>query len=177
MYLSVLKIPNWSFLLFGCSVVYDSLRPIDCITPGFPVRDCLPEFAQTPVQVNDAIQPSHPLSPPSPPAFNLSQLQRLFQWVSSLHQNTLSIGVSASASILPMNIQDWFLLGLTGLISLKSKGLSRVFSNTTVQKHQFFSTLLSLWSTSHIHTRLLEKTITLTRQTFVVVKSFEVDLF
>ena len=68
-----------------------------------------------------------------------------------------SIGVSASASVLPMNIQDWFPLGLTGLISLQSKGLSRVFSNTTVQKHQFFSTQLSLWSNSHIHTWLLEK--------------------
>ena len=68
-----------------------------------------------------------------------------------------SIGVSASASILPMNIQDWFLLGLTGLISLLSKGLSRVFSNTTVQKHQFFGAQLSLWSNSHIHTWLLEK--------------------
>ena len=63
----------------------------------------------------------------------------------------------ASASVLLMNIQDWFLLGLTGLISLKSKGLSRVISNTTVQKHQFFGTQLSLWSNSHIHTWLLEK--------------------
>ena len=68
-----------------------------------------------------------------------------------------SIKVSASASVLPMNIQGWFPLGLTGLISLQSKGLSRVFSNTTVQKHQFFGTQLSLWSTSHIHTWLLEK--------------------
>ena len=62
----------------------------------------------------------------------------------------------ASASVLPMNIQDWFPLRLTGLISLLFKGLSRVF-NTTVQKHQFFSTQLSLWSNSHIHTWLLEK--------------------
>ena len=68
-----------------------------------------------------------------------------------------SIGVSVSASVLSMNIQDWFPLGLTGLISLQSKGLSRVFSSTTVQKHQFFSTQLSLWSKSHIHTWLLEK--------------------
>ena len=66
-----------------------------------------------------------------------------------------SIGVSAS--VLPLNIQDWFPLGLTGLISLLSKGLSRVFSNITVQKHQFFSTQLSLWSSSHIHIWLLEK--------------------
>ena len=68
-----------------------------------------------------------------------------------------SIGASASASVLPMNIQDWFPLGLTGLISLQSKGLSRIFSNTTVQKHQFFGTQLSLWSNFHIHTWLLEK--------------------
>ena len=68
-----------------------------------------------------------------------------------------SIGVSASASILPMNIQDWFPLGWTCLTSLQSKGLSRVFSNTTVQKNQFFSTQLSLQSNSHIHTWLLEK--------------------
>ena len=63
-----------------------------------------------------------------------------------------SIGVSASASVLPTNIQDEFSLGWTGLISLQSKGLSRVFSNTTVEKHQFFSAQLSLQSNSHIHT-------------------------
>ena len=68
-----------------------------------------------------------------------------------------SIGVSPSASALPMNMQDWFHLGWTGLISLQSKGLSRVFSNTTVQKHQFFGAQLSLLSNSHIHTWLLEK--------------------
>ena len=68
-----------------------------------------------------------------------------------------SQSIWASASVLPMNIQAWFPWGLTGLISLQSKGLSRVFSNTTVQKHQFFSTQLSLWSNSHIYTWLLEK--------------------
>ena len=68
-----------------------------------------------------------------------------------------SIRASASASVLPMNIQDWFLWGLTGWISLQSKGLSRVFSNTTVQKHPFFGAQLFLWSNSHIHTWLLEK--------------------
>ena len=78
-----------------------------------------------------------------------------------------SIGASASASVLSMNIQDWFPLGLTGLISLQSKGLSRVFSNTTDQKHQFFGTELSAQSNSHIHTWTSGKTITLTRQTFV----------
>ena len=75
--------------------------------------------------------------------------------------------IEASASVLPMNIQDCFTLGLTGLISLQSKRLSKVFSNTTVQKHQFFSAQLSLWSNSHIHTWLLKKITALTRQTFV----------
>ena len=78
----------------------------------------------------------------------------LFQWVSS--SDSQSSGVSASASVFPMNIQDWFPLGLTDLISLQSKGLSRVFSNTTVQKHQFFAAQLSSWSNSHIHTWLPE---------------------
>ena len=68
-----------------------------------------------------------------------------------------SIGVSASVSLIPMNIQDWFILGMTGWISLQSKGLSRVFSNTTVQKHQFFGAQLSLHANSHNHTWLLEK--------------------
>ena len=68
-----------------------------------------------------------------------------------------SIRVSASALVLPINIQDWFPLGWTGWISLQFKGLSRVFSNTTVQKHQFFVPQLSLWFSSHIHTWLLEK--------------------
>ena len=65
--------------------------------------------------------------------------------------------IGASASVLPMNIQVWSPLGLTGLISLLSKGLSRVFSNITIKKHQFFGSQLSLWSNSHIHTWLLEK--------------------
>ena len=76
-----------------------------------------------------------------------------------------STGVSASTSVLPMNTQDWSPLGLTGWISLMSMRLSRVFSNTTVQKYQFFSTQLSLQSNSHIHTWLLGKTTALTRQT------------
>ena len=75
----------------------------------------------------------------------------------SLHQVAKSIGASASASVLPMNIQGWFPLGWTGLISLPSKGLSRVFSNTAAQKHQFFAIQPSLWSNSHNGTRLLEK--------------------
>ena len=75
--------------------------------------------------------------------------------------------IRASVSVLPMNIQGWFPLGLMGLICLQSKGLSRVFSNTTVQKHQFFRAQLSLWSSSHIHTWLLEKPWFLTTQTIV----------
>ena len=119
--------------------------PMDCSTPGLPVHHQLPELAQTHApRVGDAIQPSHPLSSLSPPTFNLSQHQGLFQWVNSSHQVTKVLGVSASASVLPktipVNIQDWFPLGLTGLISLKSKGLSRVFSNNTVQRHQFSPT-------------------------------------
>ena len=79
-----------------------------------------------------------------------------------------SIGASASALALPMDIQDWFPLGLTSLISLLSKGISRVFSNTTVQKYQFFSLhkWIYVWSTSHIHVWLLEKPV-LSRRTFV----------
>ena len=77
-----------------------------------------------------------------------------------------SIGASASASVLPMNIQSWFPLGLTCLISLLSKGLSRVYSSTTARKCQFFGTQPFLWSNPHIHTRLLEKPV-LTIQTFV----------
>ena len=79
-----------------------------------------------------------------------------------------SIGVSASASVLPVNIQDWLPLGWSGWISMQSKGLSRVFSNTTVQKYQSFGTQLTLWSNSHIHTWPLGKRIALTRWTFVI---------
>ena len=121
-------------------------NPMDCSMPGLPVHHQLLKFAQTHVhQVGDAIQPSHPLSSSSPPAFNLSQYQGLFQGVSSSHQVAKVLRVSPSASVLPMNIQDQFPLRLTGLISLQSKGLSRVFSNTTVQKHQFYSLQLSIF--------------------------------
>ena len=133
----------------SCLTLWD---PMNCSMPGFPVLHYLPEFVQTHVHwVGDAIQSSHPLSSPSSLAHNLSQYQSLFQWVSSLHQ-VASGGVSASASVLPMNIQDWFPLGLTGLISLQSEGLSRAFYNTTVWKHQFFCAQPSLWSNSHIYT-------------------------
>ena len=91
---------------------------------------------------------SHIQSFPASGSFPMSQL---------FTSGGQSIGAWASASVLSMNIQDWFPLGWAGWISLQSKGLSRVFSNTTVQKHQFFGAQLSLWSNSHIHTRLLEK--------------------
>ena len=82
---------------------------------------------------------------------------RIFSNESVLWSGGPSIGASASASFLPRNIQDCFPLGLIGLISLQSKGLSRIFSNTTIEKHQFFSIQLSLWSNSRIHTWQLEK--------------------
>ena len=131
--------------------------PIDYSTPGFPINNQLLQLVQTDVHwVSDAIQPSHPLLSPSPPAFTLSQHQGLFQWVSFSHW-VAKVLASVSASVLPMNIQDWFPWGLTGWISLQSKGRWRAFSNTTVQKHQFFGAQLSLKSNSHIHTWPLEK--------------------
>ena len=118
--------------------------PMNHCMPGLPVHHPLPEFTQTHVhRVDDAIQPFHPLSSASPPAPNPSQHQGLFQWVSSSHEVA--------------KVLDWFPLGWTGWISLQSKGLSRVFSNTTVQKHQFFRAQLSSQSSSHIHTWSLEK--------------------
>ena len=140
---------HWNFwpysVQFSCSVVSDPW-PMNCSTPGLPVHHQLPKFTQTHVHwVSDAIQPSHPLSSPSPPAcpqsFPASGSFPVTQFFASHGQST---GVSASTSVLPMNIQDWSPLGWTGWISLQSKGLSRVFSNTTVQKHQFFRAQLSL---------------------------------
>ena len=138
---------------------------------GLPVHHRLPEFTQTHVHWDgNAIQPSHPLSSPSPSAFNLSQHQGLFmsQFFTSGDQ---TIGVSASTSVLPMNIQDWFPLGWTCWLSLQSKGLSRVFSNTTVQKYQFFGTQLSsvqlsqLSTVQHSHPYVTTgKTIALTKR-------------
>ena len=131
--------------------------PMNCSMPGLPVHHQLPEFTQTHVhQVGDAIQLSHPLPSPSPAAPNPSQHQSLFQWVNSSNQVAKVLEFSASASVLPINTQDWSPLGWTGWISLQSKGLSRVFSNTTLQKHQFFGTQLSWQSNSHIHTWLPE---------------------
>ena len=107
------------------------------------------------------------LSSPYLPAFYFSQHQGSFPMSWLFASGGQGIGASASALVLPVNIQDWFPLGLTGLISQQSKGLSRVFSNTTVQKHQFFSTQPSLWFNFHIHTWLQEKIMALTSWTCV----------
>ena len=114
-------------------------NPMNCSTPGLPVHHQLPEFTQTHVHwVGDAIQLSHPLSSPSPPAPKPSQHQsfpmsQLFAWGGQ------STGASALASFLPKKSQGWSPSEWTGWNSLQSQGLSRVFSNTIVQKHQFFS--------------------------------------
>ena len=145
---------QFSSVAQSCPTLCD---PMNCSTPGLPVHHQLPEFTQTHVHwVGDAIQPSHPLSSPSPPAPNPSRHQsfpmsQLFAWGGQ------STGVSASASFLPKKSQGWSPSEWTGWISLQSRGLSRVFSNTTAQKHQFFSTQASSQSNSHIHTWPLEK--------------------
>ena len=93
-------------------------NPMNCSTPGLPVHHQLPEFTQTHVHwVSDAIQPSHPLSSPSPPTFNLSRHQGLFKWVSSSHQVAKVLEFSALTSVVPMNTQNWSPLGWTGWIS------------------------------------------------------------
>ena len=115
-------------------------NPMNRSTPGLPVHHQLPESTQTHVhRVGDAIQSSHPLSSPSPPAPSPSQHQGLFQWVNSSHEVAKILEFQLQPSVLLMNTQDWSPLGWTGWISLQFKGLSRVFSNTTVQKHQFFA--------------------------------------
>ena len=134
---------QFSSVQFRCSVISDSLQLLDCSTPGFPVHHQLLEVTQTHVNwVSDAIQSFHPLSSTSPSAFNLSCI-RVFP-NSSSSSGGQSTGVSASASALPVNTQDWLPLGWTDWISLQSKGLSSISSNTTVQKHQFFGAQISL---------------------------------
>ena len=120
-------------------------NPMDCSMTGFPVPHHLQEFAQVHDHwISDTIQPSHPVTcfsscPPSFPAPG----SYLMSWLFS--SDGQSIGASASASVLPMSIQDWFPLGLTGLISLLSKGLSRVISSTTIWNHHIFSVLSLLY--------------------------------
>ena len=147
-----LKLSQFNSVAQSCLTLCD---PMNRSTPGLPVHHQLPEPTQTHVhRVHPAIScsvvpfSSCPKSLPTSGSFSTSQL---FAWGGQ------SIGVSASVSVLPLKTQDWSPLGWTGWISLQSKGLSRVFSNTTVQKHQFFGTQLSSQSNSHIHTWPLEK--------------------
>ena len=144
---------QFSSVQFNCSVVSDSLwrhesqharPPCPSPTPGVH-SDSRPSSQWCHPAISSSVFPfsSCPQSLPASGCFQMSQL---------FASGGQSIGVSASTSVLPMYFQDWPPLGWTGWISLQSKGLSRVFSNTTVQKHQFFSAQLSLWSNSHIHT-------------------------
>ena len=123
--------------------------PMNCSKPGLPVHHQLPEFTQTHVhRVGDAIQPSHPLLSPSPPAPQPPSIT-VFSNESNLRMRWPKYWSFSLTSFLPKNTQDWSPLEWTGWNSLQSKGLSRVFSNTTVQKHQFFGTQLSSQSNSH----------------------------
>ena len=150
--------PLFSFLQFSCSIVSDTLRPHESqhIRPPCPsptprvYSNSCPSNQWCHPAISSSVVPfsSCPQSLPASGSFPMSQL---VTWGGQ------SIGVSASASVLPMNTQAWSPLGWTGWISLQSKGLSRVFSNTTVQKHQFFGAQLSSQSNSHIHTWPLEK--------------------
>ena len=160
---------NTSFQ-FSCSVVCDSLRPHELQharppcpspTPGVHSDSC-PSSQWCHLAISSSVVPFSSC-PPSFPASGSFTMTLLFS------SGGQSIGASASASVLPMNIQGWFPFGLTGLISLQSKGFSRVFSNTTVRKRQFFGAQLSLWSSSHIHTWLLEKP---PEETFLVFLNF-----
>ena len=142
----------------SCSVVSDSLRPHELQhsrhpypspSPGVHLNLCpLNRWCHPAISSSVVPFPSCPQSLPASESFPMSQL---FAWGGQ------SIGVSALASFLPKNNQDWSPLEWTGWISLESKRLSRVFSNTTVQKHQFFSAQLSSQSNSHIHTWPQEK--------------------
>ena len=146
-------------LMFSCLIVSDSLQPqgvqharLPC--PSASPRACsnscpLRWWCHLTISSSDVPFSSCLQSFPASGSFLMSQL---------FASGGQSIGASALVSVLPMNIQEWFPLGFTGVISLHSNGLSRVFSNTTAQKHQFFSAQPSLWSNSHIHTWLLEKT-------------------
>ena len=145
------------YVQFSCSVVSESLRPYEsqharppCPSPTSRVHsDSRPSSQWCHPAISFSVVPfSCPKSLPASESFPVSQL---FAWGGQ------SIGVSALASVLPMNTQDWSPSEWTGWISLQSKGLSRVFSDTTVQKHQFFGTQLSSQSNSHINTWPLEK--------------------
>ena len=143
---------------FSHSVVSDSLRPHESQHARPPCSSSTPRVYPNPCPSSQWCHPtvSSSVIPFSScfQSFPASGSSPRSQFFTSDGQ---SIGVSASTSVLPMNTQVWSPLGWTGWVSLQSKGLSRVFSNTTVQKHQFFSPQLSLWSNSHICTWLLEK--------------------
>ena len=200
------SVQSLSSVQFSCSGVSDTSRPHEPQHARHPCPSPTPRVHPNPCPLTgDVIQPSHPLSSPSPPDLDslqphepehtrppcpsptpgvylnsrplsrwwhptisssvvpFSSCSQSFPTSGSFKMSQLftsggqSIGVSPSTSVLPMNTQDWSPLGWTGWISLQSKGLSRVFSNTTVQKHQFFGAQLSSQSNSHIHTWLLEK--------------------
>ena len=145
-----------SSVQFSRSVESHSLRPHGLQHTRLPCPSPSPGACSNSCPLSQGCHPtiSSPVVPfcvQSFPASRSFPVSRFFE------SGGPSIGVSASASVLPVNIQDWFPLGLTGLTSLLSKGLSRVFSNTIVQKRQFFGTQPSLWSNFHIHTWLLQK--------------------
>ena len=146
---------QFSSVAQSCPTLCD---PMNFSTPGLPVHHQLPQFTQTHVhRVGNAIQPSYPLSSPSPPAPSPSQHQGLFQWVNSLHEVAKVLGFQLQHQSFQWTPRTASPLGWTGWIFLQSRGISRVFSNTTVQKHQFFGSQLSSQSNSHIHTWPLEK--------------------
>ena len=152
LYVKVLISALFMSVQFSCWVLSDSLRPSEaqharppCLSPTPRVHsNSCPSSRWYHPAISSSVVPfsSCPCSLPASESFKMSQL---------LAWGDQSIGVSASASVLPMNTQDWSPLELTGWISLQFKGLSRVFSNTTVQKHQLFGAQLSLQSNSHIH--------------------------
>ena len=143
---------------FSHSVMCDSPQPHKLQHNRLPCPSPTPGVHPNPCPLSQCCHPTISSSAipfsSCPQSFTASGSFLMSQLFASGGQN---IGVSASASVLPMNIQDWFPLGWTGWISLQSKGLARVFSNTTVQKHKFFGTQISLQSNSHIHTWPLEK--------------------
>jgi len=141
-----------------CSVVSNSLGPHELLHASLPCPLWSPGVCSNSCPLSQWCHPT--ISSSAVPFFSCLQSfrhQGLFQWVVSFASDGQCIGNSASGSVFPMNIQGWFPLGLTGLISLQSKGLSRVFYSTTIWKHQFFSAQPYLWSNSHIRAWLPEK--------------------
>ena len=138
---------------FSHSVMSDSLRPRGLQHTRLPCLSPTPRACSNSCPLTQGCHPNISISViPFSFCFQSSPASGSFPMTRLFASGGQCIGASVSTSVLPMNIQDWFPLGLTGLLPLQSKGLSRVFSNTRVQKHQFFSAQLSLWSNSHIHT-------------------------